>query len=205
MQNNFMESQTKTNLMRAFAGESQARNRYIFASDAASQQNMEALARMFKMTAAQEEQHAKIFFELMQEAAGTNVDINAGYPADVFSDLQKLLDFSAKSENEEFGVLYPDFARIAKDEGFTKAESKFTLIAQIENEHRQRFEYYAALMRDGKLFRSENTEERWMCLNCGHIHTASEAPLACPVCGVKQGYFVREREAAFTFGGIFAQ
>ena len=90
------------------------------------------------------------------------------------------------------------------EEGFAKAASKFNMIAQIENMHKQRFEYYAQLMRNGNLFKSEKTE-RWMCLNCGHIHESSEAPIVCPVCGVRQGYFIRENEAPFTSGGAVCQ
>lgn len=200
MQMNFMESRTKENLMRAFAGESQARMRYYFAAQTAEQQNLAALARMFRFTAEQEEQHAKVFFGLLQEAAGKAVEINADYPADVFSDIQQLIDAAAAGEMREATAEYPDFARIAKEEGFPQAEAKFSMIAKIEDEHRRRFEYYAGLMREGRLFRSDDPEEKWMCLNCGHIHTAGEAPLECPVCGAKLGYFIRLEEAAFTAG-----
>ncbi|MBQ8297580.1 MAG: rubrerythrin family protein [Ruminococcus sp.] len=204
MQNNFMESQTRVNLMRAFAGESQARNRYTFAKQTALEKNLYVISEVFRFTAAQEEQHAKIFYELLKESAGRNVEITAGYPADVYDDIQKLLDTSVNNEFEEFSDAYPKFAATAKEEGYHKAASKFTLIAEIENYHKQRFEYYAKLMREDKLFRSDKTE-RWMCLNCGHIHESSEAPLECPVCGMRQGYFIREAEASFTFGGIVCQ
>ena len=95
-------------------------------------------------------------------------------------------------------MVYPDFARIADDEGFTEAAQKFRAIAEIENEHKQRFAYYAELYREGKLFRSDDTQQCWMCLNCGHIHVGSEPPRECPVCSAEQGYFIREEEAAFT-------
>lgn len=204
MQTNFMTSQTRENLMRAFAGESQARNRYTFAKQAALEQNLYVISEVFRFTAAQEEQHAKVFYELLKESAGKNVDITAGYPADIYSEIQKLLDSAVHNENEEFADAYPNFARIAQEEGFAKAASKFNLIAEIENSHKQRFEHYAKLMREDKLFRSDKSE-RWMCLNCGHIHEGTEAPLVCPVCGVRQGYFIREAEAPFTFGGIICQ
>lgn len=200
MATNFLNSQTRINLMKAFAGESQARNRYTFAQQTALEQNLYVISEVFRFTAEQEEQHAKIFFELLQEAAGTNIEITGGYPADVYSDIQKLLDTSVHNENEEFDVVYPEFARIAADEGFAKAASKFKLIAEVENSHRIRFEHYSKLMREQKLFRSDRTE-RWLCLNCGHIHESSEAPLVCPVCSMKQGYFIRESEAPFTSGG----
>lgn len=201
MQVNFMTSQTRENLMKAFAGESQAKNRYTFAKQAALEKNLYVISEVFRFTAEQEEQHAKIFYELMKESAGKNVDITAGYPADVYDDIQKLLDASVNNENEEFDSIYPEFARIAKEEGFQAAALKFSMIAEIENSHKMRFDYYSKLMREDRLFRSDSTE-RWLCLNCGHIHEASEAPMVCPVCGVNRGYFIREAEAPFTFKGI---
>lgn len=199
MQKNFIESRTKENLMRAFAGESQARNRYSFAQKTALEQNMYAISEIFRFTAEQEEQHAKIFFDLLKDATGTTVEINAGYPADVYGDIQKLLDSAVHNENEEFSNDYPAFAQTAQEEGFAAAASRFNMIAQIENQHRLRFEYYANLLRSGNLHKSEKTE-RWLCLNCGHIHESSEAPVQCPVCGVNRGYFIRENEASFTGG-----
>ena len=204
MQTNFMTSRTCENLMRAFAGESQARNRYTFAKQAALEKNLYVISEVFRFTAAQEEQHAKIFYELLKDSAGKNIEITAGYPADVYDDIQKLLDSSVHNESEEFESVYPAFARIAQEEGFAKAAAKLKLIAQIESFHMKRFEYYSGLMREDRLFRSEK-DERWLCLNCGHIHEGSEAPLVCPSCGVRQGYFIREAEAPFTFGGGVCQ
>lgn len=204
MKINFNESQTKINLMRAFAGESQARQRYYQSALIAQKQYLVSLERMFRFTAEQEEQHAIIFFNLLKEAAGQSIEITAGYPADAYTDIQQLLDSAAKAESDEFGIVYPDFALIAQNEGFNEAASKFKMIGEIENSHRARFEYYAKLWRDGMMFRSESTEERWMCLNCGHIHVGSEPPTACPVCGVKQGFFIREAEAPFTSNVMIA-
>lgn len=191
-------SQTRVNLMRAFAGECQAQNRYLIAADTAQQQNFAAIAKLFRFTAEQERQHAKVFFGLMSELSGTNIEIEAGFPADVSGDIQQLLDFAAKGEASEAGVIYPDFARIAREEGFTDIAEKFSLAAAVEEEHHKRFEYYAQLMRSGMLLRSESTEERWICLNCGHIHTGSEPPEHCPFCGTDNGWAVREAEADFT-------
>ncbi|MCC8135273.1 MAG: rubrerythrin family protein [Ruminococcus sp.] len=204
MQTNFMTSQTRINLMRAFAGESQARNRYTFAKQAALEQNLYVISEVFRFTAEQEEQHAKIFYELLKEGAGKNVEITAGYPADVYDEIEKLLESAIHNEHEEFSDAYPSFAKTAQEEGFPKAASKFSLIAEIENIHKLRFMHYSELMREGKLFRSDGNE-RWMCLNCGHIHEGSEAPLMCPVCGARQGYFIRENEAPFTSGGVICQ
>lgn len=204
MVTNFLNSRTRVNLMKAFAGESQARNRYSFAQQTALEQNLYVISEVFRFTAEQEEQHAKIFFELLQESAGKNVEITAGYPADVYNDIQKLLEASVHNENEEFELVYPEFARIAAEEGYTKAASKFSLIAEIENTHKIRFEHFFQLMSENKLFKSDKTE-RWLCLNCGHIHESSEAPMICPVCSNKQGYFIRENEAPFTWGGALCQ
>lgn len=204
MQTNFNESRTKLNLMRAFAGESQSRMRYYLAALTAQKQYLVGLERMFRFTADQEEHHAQVFYDLLKDAAGEEIEIKADFPADVYDDLQQLLDASADSENKEFSDIYPDFARIAAEEGFTDIGDKFRMIAKIEDTHKHRFEYYADLMRSDKLFRSEDTDERWMCLNCGHIHIGSEPPQNCPVCGVQQGFYVREAEAPFTSCGIIA-
>ncbi len=198
MQTDFMESQTRSNLMKAFAGECQSRQRYYQAALIAQQEKMVGIERMFRFTAEQEERHAMVYFKLLKEAAGTQVNITADYPADVFYDLQQLLDSAARDEQNEAEILYPEFARIAREEGFSEAASKFEMISKIESSHRERFLYYSELMRSDKLFRSDSTEEVWICLNCGHIHTASEPPGTCPVCNAEQGYFIREKEAPFT-------
>ena len=198
MQKNFDESQTRINLMRAFSGECQARQRYYQAALIAQQQKLIGIERLFRFTAEQEERHALVFWKLLKESAGESIDISAGYPADVFEDIGQLLDASAKEEEKEHSIVYPDFARIAADEGYTDIGQKFRMTAAIENSHRIRFEYYSRLYGDGRLFRSDNGEQCWMCLNCGHVHKGSEPPQECPVCRSVQGFFVRECEAAFT-------
>lgn len=198
MQTNFIESQTRVNLMRAFAGECQARQRYYMAALTAEQQKLIGIGRLFRYTAEQEERHAIVFFKQLKASAGQNIDISAGFPADVFDGLQELLDAAAHGEEQEFSVVYPDFAKIARDEGYPDVAAKFEMIGKIENSHLERFKYYADLMRSDKLFRSDSTEEVWICLNCGHIHTGSEPPRQCPVCSSEQGYFIREKEAPFT-------
>lgn len=203
MQTNFNDSITRINLMRAFAGECQSRQRYYQAALTAQQQKLVGLERMFRFTAEQEERHAMVFWKLLKESAGQTVDISAGFPADVFDEIQQLLDASSKEENKEFSVVYPDFAKKAAEEGFTDAADKFRMIAEIENAHKQRFGYYARLYREDRLFRAENSEQSWICLNCGHIHKGSEPPSECPVCSVEQGYFVREDEAPFTACNMF--
>ena len=195
---NFKESQTRTNLMRAFAGECQSRQRYYMAALTAQQQKLVGIERMFRFTAEQEERHAMVFFKLLGECAGENIDICAGFPADVYTDVKQLLDAAAKGEREEAEGIYPDFAKIAASEGFQDIADKFRMIGEIEKSHLERFDYYAGLMAQDALFRSDSTQEVWICLNCGHIHIGSEPPRNCPVCNVAQGYFIREKEAAFT-------
>ena len=198
MQNNLCGSQTKINLMRAFAGECQSRQRYYQAALIAQQQNYVGLERMFRFTAEQEERHAKQFFEKLKECAGETIEIQATYPASAFGDLGELLDASAKEEYHEFSEVYPEFSSVAKQEGFTDIASEFDMIAKIEESHHKRFDYYLKLWKEDMLLRSESSEELWMCLNCGHIHKGSEPPMECPVCGTQQGYFIREAEAPFT-------
>lgn len=198
MKTGFNESQTRINLMRAFAGECQSRQRYYQAALIAQQQKLVGIERMFRFTAEQEERHAIVFWKMLKDSAGGNIDLTAGFPADVYEDIQQLLDASAAEEEKEYSIVYPDFAKIAVDEGFNDISSKFRMVADIERTHNERFRYYAELYRSEKLFRSDDSEQTWMCLNCGHIHKGSEPPQECPVCRAAQGYFIRENEAAFT-------
>ena len=196
------KSQTLGNLMRAFAGESMAQMRYLLAADEAQRQKYAAIARVFRFTAEQEKQHAKIFAGFLSDYPGMNIGITSGFPADSTTDIRQLLDLSAHDENDEAETVYPGFASVARDEGFTDIADKFAAIGEIEGTHRKRFAYYAVLMRSGMLLRSDSTEERWICLNCDHIHTGSEPPEICPVCGVSSGWSVREAEADMTFAGM---
>ena len=203
MQTIFCESRTKEALMRAFAGECQSRQRYYQAALTAQQQNHIVLERMFRFTAEQEERHAKQFFELLSQCAGEKIEISGSYPASVYNDLGQLLKSSAEEEYHEAVEVYPEFSKIAREEGFPDIASKFDMIAKIEDSHHKRFDYYLKLWEADMLQRSESTEEVWICLNCGHIHTGSEPPSECPVCGAQKGYFLREPEAPFTDGNMF--
>ncbi len=204
MQKKFCESETKSNLMRAFAGECQSRQRYYQAALIAQQQNYVGLERMFRFTADQEERHAKQFFELLKDCSGETIEIAGSFPASVYAELGDLLKASAEEEYHEFSVVYPDFAGAAREEGFTDIAAKFDMIAKIEDSHHKRFDYYSKLWEQGMLQRSESTEEVWLCLNCGHIHAGSEPPRDCPVCGAQQGYFVRRAEAPFTAENMYS-
>ena len=187
----FQNSQTKDNLMRAFAGESQARNRYMFAYQKAMSMHLYVLAELFKFTAKQEEAHAKIFYEHLMEMSGQTISVDGTYPVDLYDDMASILEAANHNENEEAHDVYPAFAEIAKSEGFKKIALDFENIAKIEDEHAKRFEKYACLMQDGELFRCDDSNQQWACLYCGHVHTGVMAPKTCPVCMHEQGHFIR--------------
>ncbi len=203
MQTIFCKSETKINLMRAFAGECQSRQRYYQAALIAQQQEQIILERMFRFTAEQEERHAKQFFELLKDCAGEKIEITGSFPASVFTDIGELLKESADEEFHEFKEVYPVFAAKAREEGFADIAAKFEMISAIEESHHKRFEYYYDLWNKDMLQRSESTDELWLCLNCGHIHKGSEPPNECPVCGAKRGYFIRQTEAPFTDANMY--
>lgn len=188
---NLSESQTLTNLLRAFAGESQARNRYTFAASAAKKEKLPCIQEVFLYTAGQEKEHAEIFFNHLKEAQmETAVITDAGYPIDLQNDVLSLLKSAHHNEMEEFSSAYPAFAKTARDEGFNNIARSFELIAPIEKTHGERFEALAQLLESGKLFVSD-VECGWICLNCGYVFRGFEAPPSCPVCSHDRGYFVR--------------
>ncbi len=189
----FKSSETKLNLLKAFAGESQARNRYTFAAQEAKKQNLNVIERLFTFTANQEKEHAELFYNALKESAGENIEISASYPIDISTNVVELLKSATHNEMEEYNPVYSTFAEVAKQEGFTKISTLFSQIAQIEKTHAQRFDHFREMLEQGTLF-SNNTETKWLCLNCGHIHTANDAPKICPVCEHNQGYFIRYNE-----------
>ncbi len=194
----FMESKTRENLMRAFAGESQARNRYTFAASAARKEKLEAVARVFEFTADQERAHAKVFYDLLLPSAGKNIAIDGNYPIDLSDKTVDLLKAAQHNEYEEYQHDYAAFAEIAHREGFDLIGGQFELIAQIEKTHGDRFGQLAQWLEEGTLFGKEDHETLWMCLNCGEIIKASLAPQVCPVCRHGQGYYVRLDMAPYT-------
>ncbi len=192
------DSQTKINLMKAFAGESQAANRYLFAAKQAKKENLYILQEIFTFTANQEKAHAKVFFDHLKSTCCENVDITAGYPVDLSKDVLGLLESAAHNENEEYEIVYKEFAKVAMEEGFPKIAESFSLIAEIEKVHRNRFDCYHGALNNHELFNSSG--EDWMCLHCGHVAKgATEAPKACPVCSHNQGYFARANQAPYTW------
>ena len=194
----FMKSQTRENLMRSFAGESQARNRYTIAASAARKEKLEVVARVFEFTADQEKAHAKVFYDLLLPSAGQNIAIDGNYPIDLSDKTVDLLKAAHHNEYQEFQHDYAAFAEIAHREGFDLIGGQFELIAKIEKVHGDRFGLFADLLEKGTLFGEDNRQEVWMCLNCGEIITASLAPQTCPVCRHGQDYFVRLDMAPFT-------
>lgn len=193
---NFEESRTKENLMRAFAGESQARNRYTIAAKTAKKQGMYAISQIFLFTADQERAHAERYYQLLKKSSGTTVQINGGYPVDHFDSVSELLKAAEHNEMEEFDNVYPAFGDIAKEEGFTEEASAFYQIANVEKIHGQRFRKLAELLESGEYYESTG-EEDWMCLNCGHIYHGKMVPVKCPACHYERGYFVPVRLAPY--------
>ncbi|MBE7027379.1 MAG: rubrerythrin family protein [Ruminococcaceae bacterium] len=186
----FKTSETAKNLMRAFAGESQARNRYTFAAATAKKHGLEVIEAIFTFTAGQEKEHAEIFYNHLTELLGETVSIDGTYPVDAHDDVLKLLQSAVHNEYEEHDPVYKNFANIASQEGFTSVASSFNMIAEIEKTHGDRFKKFADMLENNKLFVSD-VETGWMCLNCGYVHTGTKAPTKCPVCEHNQGYFIK--------------
>lgn len=193
----FKNSITKENLMRAFAGESQARNRYTIAAGIAKKQNLHVIEAVFKFTAEQEKEHAEIFYNYLRELSGENIQIDGAYPVDLSNDVAKLLRFAQHNEYEEHDDVYLHFAQKAKEEGFARIAGSFQLIAQIEKTHGDRFGLFADLLEQNKLFVSD-VETAWMCLECGNIYRGTSVPEECPVCHHNRGYFIRLELAPYT-------
>ena len=189
MNNQLKNSKTKVNLMKAFAGESQARNRYTFAAEEARMQKMYASANVFEFTADQERAHAKRFYDLLKDLTGETIEITGGYPVDLHPTVEELLNAATHNEYEEADDVYLAFAEVAKQEGILEAASAFSQIAKIEKIHGNRFKKLAQLLRDGMYYQQPEGGE-WMCLNCGHIHKGMLVPEVCPVCRHDKGYFI---------------
>lgn len=183
--------------MRAFAGESQARNRYTFAAGAAKQEKLPVIEAVFTFTANQEKEHAEIFYNYLKQLTGETIQIDGGYPVDLYDKTVDLLKAARHNEYEEHDVVYSSFSEIAAQEGFGKISETFHMIAGIEKIHGDRFDKFAQLMEKNQLFVSE-METGWMCLNCGYVYTGTKAPAACPVCHHNQGYFIRVELAPYT-------
>lgn len=196
MATDFKTSETKLNLMRAFAGESQARNRYTFAASEAKKKNLHVIEAVFKFTADQEKEHAEIFYNHLKTLAGETIEIDGAYPVDINESVTELLRYAQHNEYEEYDDVYKAFSDKARDEGFMEISASFRNIARIEKVHGDRFGKFADLLEQNKLFISD-VECKWMCLNCGYVHDSKEAPKVCPVCQHDQGFFIRLEMAPY--------
>ncbi|MBE6062901.1 MAG: rubrerythrin family protein [Clostridium butyricum] len=193
----FKNSRTKTNLMRAFAGESQARNRYDMAAEIAKTQKYNILERLFKYTASQEQAHAKVFYDALKALNGEEIVIdNGAYPVEAYDDVAQLLKASSQNEYKEHDVVYKEFADIAEEEGFSDIAEIFRKIASIEKVHGDRFKRYADEFENGSLFKKDEST-KWFCTNCGFIYEGKEAPNVCPVCKKPQGYYLLFENSLF--------
>jgi len=182
-------TQTEKNLLKAFAGESQAKNRYTFFAKQAKKDGYEQISALFLETALNEEQHAKTFFKYL--TSGEAVEITAAYPAGIIGSTVDNLLAAAAGENEEWTELYPEFAKIAEEEGFADVARTFRNIAKVEKEHEARYKKLAENIQKEQVFEKEETI-RWKCRKCGHVHEGKEAPTTCPTCDHPQGYFEKK-------------
>ncbi len=183
-------TKTSENLARAFAGESQARNRYTFYAEYAKHEGHSAIEQEIKIIAGNELAHAKVFFDLLVDGMGTgnsNVNVDAGYPFEL-GDTVANLKAAAEGEHEESATIYPAFADVAKQEGFPQVEAAFRMIANIEKQHEQKFNQLKSELEQQTLYKKKQPVQ-WICTNCGHIHQGTDAPGICPVCKHPQGWF----------------
>ncbi len=193
---NFKDSETRTNLMRAFAGESQARNRYTIAAAKVKAANLTILHEVFVYTANQEREHAEIFYNFLKQMTGEKITITGDYPIDNYDEPDRLLRAAQHGETEEYTTVYIDFAKTAREEGFSEIATAFENIAAIEKTHAERFGKFADLLERNELFKQEENT-MWVCQNCGHIHNRPQAPQQCPVCHTVQGQFLRKEMSAY--------
>ena len=178
-------TRTEQNLLKAFAGESQARNRYTYFASMAKKEGYEQISAIFLETADNEKEHAKRFFKFLE---GGNVEITAMYPAGIIGTTLENLKAAAAGENEEHTILYPGFAAIAEEEGFPEIATTFKMISLVEAEHEHRYNKLAANISQGQVFKKK-TKVRWKCRNCGYVHESEGAPEICPACLHDQKHF----------------
>ena len=184
----FSKSKTRENLMRAFAGESQARNRYTIAAKQASRDNLYSISQIFLFTADQERAHAEVFYELLRGQTEQTIEICGGYPVNLAENVTDLLKSAVHNEMQEFEDVYPEFAKIAKEEGFDRIAKLFEEVGKIEKRHEERYMKLIGNIEDDLVFK-KGEETVWICRNCGYVYVGDEAPKVCPVCAHPQSYF----------------
>ena len=182
-------TKTEQNLLKSFAGESQARGRYVYFASIAKKEGYEQIAAIFNETAEQEKEHAKRFFKFLEVGM---VEITASYPAGILSTTVENLKAAAAGENEEWSELYPEFAKVADEEGFPQIAEAFRRIATVEAGHEARYLKLYERMINGTVFEDEE-EIEWQCRNCGYIHKGKKAPEVCPACQHPKAYFERKK------------
>ena len=178
-------SQTEKNLLTAFAGESQARNRYTYFASQAKKDNYVQISKIFEETANQEKEHAKRLFKILE---GGEVEISGAFPAGIIGTTLENLKASAAGENYEHTQMYPEFARIAREEGFNIIAEIFSSIAVAEKQHEKRYLALASNIESDTVFKKDNPVV-WRCLNCGYLHEGTEAPEICPACAHPRAHF----------------
>jgi len=183
-------TKTEKNLLKAFAGESQAKNRYTFFAKKAKEDGYEQISALFMETAMQEEQHAKIFFKFLE---GGPVEITATYPAGKIGTTTENLKEAAAGENEEWTELYPNFEAIAREEGLPKIATAFKMITKVEAEHEKRYLKLLKNVNDNTVFQKEITV-KWVCRKCGYVHEGNKALENCPACQHPKAYFELKAE-----------
>ena len=186
--NSLKGTKTSENLLKSFAGESQARNRYTYYASIAKKEGFVQISNLFTETADNEKEHAKRFFKFLSEGLGVdNVEITATYPV-AYGDTKVNLKAAADGENEEWTDLYPTFADEADAEGFPVIAAVYRKIAEVEKHHEERYRALLNNIENNKVF-SKDIEVSWKCINCGYIYIGQDAPIACPACAHPQSYF----------------
>lgn len=178
-------TKTEKNLLAAFAGESQARNRYTYFASSARKEGLEQIANIFSETAENEKEHAKVFFKYLE---GGDTEITAVYPAGAIKDTKSNLEAAAAGENMEWTTLYQDFAKAAKDDGLAEVARSFEQIANIERFHESRYRKLINNIARGEVFKKK-TQVKWHCINCGYVFEGTDAPKECPACKHPQGFY----------------
>jgi len=178
-------SKTEKNLLTAFAGESQARNRYTYFASEARKEGFEQIANIFIETSENEKEHAKIFFQYLE---GGDTEITAGYPAGIIKDTKSNLEAAAAGENMEWTTIYANFAKVAKDEGFPQIANSFKQIAEVEKFHESRYRKLVSNITSDQVFKKKSIV-KWHCTNCGYVFEGTEAPKECPACKHPQAFY----------------
>lgn len=178
-------TKTEQNLLKSFAGESQARNRYTYFASAARKEGLEQIANIFIETAENEKEHAKVFFKYLE---GSDVEITASYPAGTIKNTKANLEEAAAGENMEWTTLYSDFAKIAKNEGFPEVARSFEQISNVEKFHESRYRKLINNITNNEVFK-KRVPVKWHCINCGYVFEGAEAPKECPACKHPQSFY----------------